>query len=87
MCCTRTPLTRATVCCTPVQSLGQLGGALAGTPLSLIASRLGWEAVSLAWGCCGFLATASFVLFVVMVDESGHGQTAKERLGGKAKTD
>ena len=52
-----------------MKSLGQLGGALAGTPLSFIASTYGWEAVAMAWGSCGVLAALSFVLFMVVGSE------------------
>ncbi len=43
-----------------VKGLGQVGSALAGTPLSHLQASFGWNAVALSWGACMALAAACF---------------------------
>lgn len=42
------------------KSLGQMGGALAGYPLSQIVSYYGWDQVAYLWGICGILGAVAF---------------------------
>ncbi|GAB5367276.1 hypothetical protein AAMO2058_001216300 [Amorphochlora amoebiformis] len=47
-----------------VKAVGQLGGAFAGAPLSMIAGMYGWQAVAYLYIACGGLAAACFLPLV-----------------------
>ena len=57
-----------------VKGMGQLGGALAGYPLSYIVSNYGWNVVAYTWCGCGLAASLCFVPLLRLGSNAGIGR-------------
>lgn len=58
------------------KSLAQVGGAVAGVPVSLISTKYGWSVVGSVWTCC--LVAAAVVFAVLLVPSSSAASKKKK---------